>query len=326
MSVGDQHPTVPEIQAILDRLGDRIRRTPVWRWQGLPVSRRLGSETELLLKLELFQHAGSFKARGALNNVLALDEAALVRGVTAVSAGNHAIAVAWAARVVGTTAKVVMLEGANPARLEACRSLGAEIVMADFQSAFDCVQRIESEEGRAFIHPFESRGTVEGTATLGLELATQVEGLDAVVVPIGGGGLCAGVATAVKQVQPECRVIGVEPEGADTMHRSFSSGKPERIERSETIADSLAAPYSAPYTLALCRRFVDELVKVDDDQLREAMRWMFADAKLAVEPAAAAAAAAALGPLADRLRGQRVALVVCGTNIDVETLTRLLAT
>jgi threonine dehydratase len=198
------------------------------------------------------------------------------------------------------------------------------VIAGDVHAAFEEGERIEREEGRAFIHPFEGRGTVMGTATVGLELATQVADLDAVIVPIGGGGLCAGVSTAVKLLQPSCRVFGVEPVGADSMHRSFASGKPESIDRVRTIADSLGAPYALPYSFSLCRANVDELVKIDDAEIVAAMRLMFEDVKLAVEPAGAAAVAALRGPLAERLRGQRVGVVVCGTNIDAQTFSRYL--
>src|SRR5438105_4932072 len=154
---------------------------------------------------------------------------------------------------------------------------------------------------------------------LRLELCTQARDLDAVGIPIGGGGLCAGVAAAVKQISPRTLVFGVEPEGADTMHRSFASGKPERIDKVRTIADSLGAPYAAPYSFDLCRRYVDDLVKISDDEIRAAMLLLFRSAKLAVEPAGAAATAALCGPLRERLLGKRVALIVCGANIDRET-------
>jgi threonine dehydratase len=318
-------PTLEEIRAARASLGELVRETPVWRWRGRRLDAELGGETEVFLKLELFQYAGTFKPRGALINMQALAPEALERGVTAVSAGNHAMAVAYAARQLGTTAKVVMFKGANPARVEGCRAYGAEVtIAADVHAAFEEVQRIESEEGRSFIHPFEGKGTVLGTATVGLELATQVPGLDAVIVPIGGGGLCAGVSTAVKLVQPDCRVIGVEPEGADSMHRSFASGRPESIDAVHTIADSLGAPYALPYSFSLCRQNVDELVMIDDGEIVSAMRLMFEDAKLAVEPAGAAATAALRGPLAEQLRGKRVGVVVCGTNIDAETFSRYL--
>jgi threonine dehydratase len=313
-------PTLAAIRAARERLGDRVIETPVVRWRGQAIEALLGPETEVLLKLELFQYAGSFKPRGALTVMMSLDREALARGVTAFSAGNHAMAVGYAAQVLGTTAKVVMPKNANPARIEGSRAYGAAIeLVEDVHEALARVRAIEAEEGRAFVHPFEGPLTALGTATLGLELCTQAPGLDAVIVPIGGGGLCAGVATAVKAMEPRCLVLGVEPEGADSMHRSFASGKPEGIDRVRTIADSLGAPHAQPYSFGLCRRFVDELVMVDDDALRGAMRLLFQGAKLAVEPAGAAATAALVGPLRERLRGKRVGVIVCGSNIDPAT-------
>jgi threonine dehydratase len=310
-------PTLEAIHATRARLGDLIVETPVRLWQDLPLAEMVGAETRVFLKEELFQRTGSFKPRGALSVMLDLDPDALARGVTAVSAGNHAMAVGYAARVLGTTAKVVMPRTANPFRVQKCRDLGAEVVLVDdVHQAFARVEQIQREEGRSFVHPFEGPKTILGTATLGLELLEQAGPLDAVIVPIGGGGLCAGVAAAVKLVRPECQVFGVEPEGADSMHRSFAAGSPQSIDAVRTIADSLGAPHAAPMSFALCRRYVDELVLVDDDALRRAMLLLFASAKLAVEPAGAAATAALCGPLRERLRGKRVGLVVCGANID----------
>lgn len=315
-------PTLSAIRQTRERLKDLILETPVWRWQTDAITRSLGEETQVFLKLELLQHTGSFKPRGALAVMLDLERSALARGVCAVSAGNHAMAVGYAARVLGTSAKVVMMRNANPARIAGCQGYGAQIELAeDIKVAFARVREIEAEEGRSFVHPFEGPSTVLGTATLGLELCAQVPDLDAVIVPIGGGGLCAGVAAAVKLQQPRCRVFGVEPEGADSMHRSFAAGRPESIDRVRTIADSLGAPHAAPYTFALCRRHVDELVLVDDDALRRSMALLFQGAKLAVEPAGAAATAALVGPLRQRLRGRRVGIIVCGSNIDAATFT-----
>ena len=317
-------PTLDEIRAARERLGERVRRTPVWRMRGHRLHGLLGEATEVWLKLELFQYAGSFKARGALVNMMALSADELGRGVCAVSAGNHAMAVGYAAGVMGASAKVVMPKNANPARVAGCLAYGTEVVFVDdVHHAFAEVRRIERQEGRAFIHPFEGKNTILGTATVGLEMADDLPDLEAVVVPIGGGGLCAGVASAIKQALPRCRVFGVEPEGADTMHRSFSSGKPEAIDEVRTIADSLGAPHTEPYSFALCRKYVDELAMIDDNEIRRAMLLMFAEGKLAVEPAGAAALAALCGPLSDRLRGRRVGLVVCGANIDLATFTEL---
>lgn len=315
-------PSVSEIRATQEQLGALVRRTPVWEWRTGEVQRRLGTDTRAFLKLELFQYTGTFKARGALSNMLSLGKDELARGVTAVSAGNHAMAVGYAAEVLGTTGKVVMPRNANPARVNACRTLGAEVVLAEnVHEAFEEVKRIERTEGRTFIHPFDGALTARGTATLGLELAEQAPDLDAVIIPIGGGGLCAGVAAAMKQLQPDCVVYGVEPDGADTMHRSFAAGEPRSIEAVRTIADSLGAPHAAQYSFEVCHQCVDELVRVSDDDLCHAMAILFEELKLAVEPACAASTAALLGPLGNRLAGKRVALILCGSNIDIEGFT-----
>jgi len=313
-------PTLEAIRATRARLGERVLTTPVRLWQDGALSRLVGPETRVFLKEELFQRTGSFKPRGALAVMQDLSPGELGRGVTAVSAGNHAMAVGYAAAVLGTTAKVVMPRSANAFRVERCRELGATVELVDdVHQAFTRVREIEQAEGRTFVHPFEGPKTALGTATLGLELVEQAEGLDAVIVPIGGGGLCAGVASAVKLASPRTLVFGVEPEGADSMHRSFAAGSPQAIDAVRTIADSLGAPHAAPYSFGLCRRYVDDLVRVNDDELRRAMYLLFASAKLAVEPAGAAATAALCGPLVERLRGKRVGVVVCGANVDHAT-------
>jgi threonine dehydratase len=317
------HPSIDDIRAARKRLGQHVRDTPVWRWCGDAIDRAAGPDTQVFLKLELFQYTGTFKARGALLNAMALSESARERGVTAVSAGNHAIATAFAARSIGATAKVVMPNTANAARVALCRAYGAEVVLTDdVYAAFDEVKRIENEEGRTFIHPFEGELTVLGTATVGFELCNQIEKLDAVIVPIGGGGLIAGIACAVKLMQPACKVYGVEPEGADSMSRSFAAGSPQKLEHVDTIADSLAAPYALPYSFGVAQRFVDGIVTIPDEAMQRAMGLLFADMKLAVEPAGAAATAALCGPLRERLAGKRVGVIVCGSNIDLATFAR----
>jgi threonine dehydratase len=314
-------PTLDEIKETRRLVDPYIVETPVWRWRNRHIVDALGPETEVWLKLELFQHTGTFKPRGALRVMLDLDQAALEKGVTAVSAGNHAIAVGYAAQQLGSTAKVLMPHSADPVRVALCRAHEAEVILVqDVHEAFDRVHQIEAEEKRTFVHPFEGPLTALGTATVGLELCHQVPGLDAVIVPIGGGGLCAGIATAVKLIQPHCQVFGVEPEGADTMHRSFASGHPESIDRVRTIADSLGAPYAAPYSFSLCHHFVDELVLISDDDMRDAMLRIYQGVKLAVEPAGAAATAALVGPLREQLRGKRIGVIVCGSNISPTAL------
>jgi threonine dehydratase len=311
-------PDINEIRALREQLTEETAVTPVLRCAA--IEKVLGGDSQVFAKLEFLQRTGTFKARGALATLHDLTDEQLERGVTAVSAGNHAIAVAYAARAVGTTAKVVMVSSANPFRVESCRSFGGEVVLADnVHDAFDVAERIQQEEGRYFVHPFEGRSIALGTGTVGLEICDQIEDFDTLVVPVGGGGLIGGVSNAVKQLRPDCQIIGVEPDGADSMHRSRAAGEPRSIERVTTIADSLGAPFAMPYSFALTERNVDRLAKVSDDELRRTMGFLFRAMKLAVEPACAASTAALLGPLRDELRGKRVVLLMCGSNIDWHT-------
>lgn len=320
-------PSRAEIEATYASIRDAIVQTPLWRWQDpRPPLDPACAPGELWLKLELFQRSGTFKYRAALATAQALSPEQKKCGLTAVSAGNHAVAVSLAAREIGAHAKVVMLAHSNAARVTACRQLGAEVLLApDVAQAFTWVERIQNEEGRYFIHPFEGPAVARGTGTLGLELHRQCPDLDAVICPIGGGGLIAGLANALAWLDPKIAVYGVEPQGADTMRRSLRAGSPQGIDRVETIADSLGAPYAAPYSFSLCQRFVREVVTVHDDEMRAAMRLLLEQAHLAVEPAGAAATAALLGPLRAKLKGARVAVIVCGSNIDAERYLDLLA-
>jgi threonine dehydratase len=317
--------TLAEIRGARALLGERVLVTPVRPLEGPAVEAALASGTRAVLKLELFQHTGSFKARGALVNALALDAGQRARGICAISAGNHAIAAAFAARAVGASAKVVMKTGANAFRVAECRRYGGEIVFEpDFHAAFRRVEEIRDREGRTLVHPFEGLRTAMGTGTLGLEFIEQVPDLEAVVIPVGGGGLAAGVATAIRLAQPDCRIYGVEPFGADTMFRSFAAGSPQSIEKIDTIADSLGAPYALPVSFALCRASIDEIVRVEDAEMVAAMRFLAEHARLAVEPAGAAATAALLGPLRERLAGRKVGLIVCGSNISADAYAHLI--
>jgi threonine dehydratase len=219
-----------------------------------------------------------------------------------------------------------MPQSANPFRVGLCHRYGAEVVLvADVAQAFERVRQIQEEEGRTFIHPFEGPRTMLGPATLGLELMNQAGALDAVIIPVGGGGLAAGVAAAIKQIQPGCQVIGVEPTGADTMYRSLQAGSPQSLDKVRTIADSLGAPHAEPYSFEVARRTIDEVVLIEDDDMRRGLALLFRSMKLAVEPAGAAATAALCGPLRGRLTGKRIALVVCGANLDAATFSRELA-
>ena len=240
-------PGLAEIEAAAQKLKGRIVETPVVPLVAEALKTHLPEGAEVTGKLELFQHAGSFKARGALLNILDFSDAEAARGATAVSAGNHALAVSWAARQRSVSAKVVMMKSADPVRVAGCRALGAEVVLADdIHGAFDAVDRIVEKEGRRFVHPFENPLTILGTATCGREAALQMPDLDVMVIPVGGGGLIAGMARAMKLLQPTCRIIGVEPSGADSLARSFAAGSPQTLDKVDTIADSLGAPMALP--------------------------------------------------------------------------------
>ncbi len=322
-----QVPTIRAIRANRERLGDLVVTTPIRRLVDDAVAIAVGPTTEVWLKEELFQRTGSFKPRGALSVMLDLDSDALARGVTGVSAGNHAISLGYSARILGTTAKVVMPKTANAFRVQMCRELGVTVELAEnVTEAFARVKEIEATEGRTFVHPYEGPRTALGTASIGVEFIDQTREagakLDAVIVAAGGGGLTGGVACAVKQMSPGTAVYVVEPEGADTMYRSFKEGSPQSLDAVRTIADSLGAPRCEPYSFALNRHFVDEVVLVNDDQIRDAMRLLFRSAKLVVEPAGAAALAALMYPLRARLEGRTVGLVVCGANIDAASFAR----
>ena len=321
----DPHPTptAERLAEVAASLAPHVLRTPTVAWPATAATPSPVGDG-LRVKLELLQRTGSFKARGALNVVANAPERE--NGAVAFSAGNHAIAACWAGAKLGVDVTVAMPASANPARVARVRALGGRIVFGEtVDELVGIVERLRAEQGRFLVHPFEGPLTVEGTATVGLELLADAPSLDAVVVPVGGGGLIAGVASAVHRAAPGCRVYGVEPVGADGMRRSLERGAPlERVAVS-TIADSLGAPLHLPHTFALVERHVEEIVTVTDDEMRRAMRGFFDALKLAVEPACAAGLAALAGPLRDGLRGARVGLVACGSNIDVESWARLVA-
>lgn len=316
--------TLDAMTARHEELRGAILRTPVVPLNSPLVERALvGGRVHL--KLECFQHTGTFKARGALSVAGTIPEGRRAAGITAASAGNHAIAAAWAARRYGLCAKVVMQSGANPFRVARARAEQAEVILKDGGVAtFDEAERLMHEEGRTFIHPFEGIDTSLGSAGVGLELLQDVPDLEAVVVAVGGGGLISGIAAAVKAINPACKVYGVEPVGANSMSRSLAAGEPVTLDKVETIADSLAPPMALPFGHALCEAYVDDIVTVGDDDTCAGMVVLQQEAKLAVEPAAGTAMAGLLSPLRDRLKGRRVGLVVCGANIDAAGYGRLL--
>jgi threonine dehydratase len=316
--------TIPldAIRAAARRLEPHLYRTPVLS------ARALGDRAgvSLVLKAESLQKTGSFKPRGALNIVLALPEAQRARGLITVSAGNHAQAVAWAARVVGVSCHVVMPADAPRSKLDAVRGYGATVVEhADRATLFERLREEEARTGAAFVHPFDDPAGLAGAGTLGLELMEQAPGLDAVVVPIGGGGLMAGVACAVKALEPRCRVIGVELAEGPGMTPALAAGKPVPVSRPRTLADGLSPPFVGALPLEVARLFVDEIVLVQEADIAEAMRALFERARLVAEGSGAAATAALLAGRVRLKKNANVAAIVSGGNVDPERFAALYA-
>ena len=306
-------PNLADIRAAHARVAPRIHRTP------LLSATRLGARAGVTLyhKCESLQKTGSFKVRGALNNVSQLDAAARRRGVITVSAGNHAQALAWAARDAAVRCTVVMPTTASQMKVEASRGYGADVVLhgASGIEAFAHAHELAKERDLTFVHPFDDSAVIAGQGTVGLEILEQLQDVDDVIVPIGGGGLIAGVATAIKESRPSVRVFGVEPTGAAVMRKSLDAGRPVRLESMKTIADGLAAPMAGDVTYPIVKHYVDDVVLVTDDEIMQAMREILFSAKLLAEGGGAAATAAILsGKL--KLDGRRVVAVLSGGNVD----------
>ena len=313
--------TLDDLLAARERIAPYIHRTP------LLSSKTLGglSGTDLWLKAENLQRTGSFKIRGALNSVLQLTPEQRARGIIAFSAGNHGQGVAQAAALVGARCVIFAPETAPALKVAAMRGYGAEVrfapSMAEIEARMDAYR---VERGLHYIHPFGDHATIAGQGTLGLELFEDQPGLDAVITGVGGGGLLAGIAVAARAVRPTVRVIGVEPEGAPTVYAALRAGGPVPLPRIATLADGLAAARTAPLTLRVISRLVDDVVLVSEEQIREALIVVLQRTKLLCEPAGVAGVAALLAHAAGVAPGARVAAVLSGGNIDLTTLKRLL--
>lgn len=279
----------------------------------------------LHLKLENLQRTGSFKERGALNKLLTLSETERKRGVIAASAGNHAQGVAFHATQRGIRAQIVMPLATPLVKVAATRAYGAEVILhgATYDEACDEAMRRRVEEGRTFIHPFDDPEVICGQGTIGLELLEQVPDIEAVVVPIGGGGLISGIACALKETNPKIRVVGVEPERLPSMLRARIAGSPVTISSEATIADGIAVRRAGDITLPLVTRYVDEIVTVDDEEIASAILMLLEQEKTLAEGAGAAALAAVVQSKTN-LRHRRTVVLVCGGNIDVTLLAKII--
>jgi threonine dehydratase len=311
-----------DIRNAASRINGKVLRTP------LLSSRTLGERVgvSLHLKCECFQKTGSFKARGALNKVLSLSGDERKRGLITVSAGNHAQAVAWAAQQVGAACAVVMPTDAPRSKIEAVRSYGAEVVLHDDRATlFDRLNEEQTCRGSLFVHPFDDATVLAGAGTAGLEAVEDLPDVGTVVVPVGGGGLMGGVASAVKGLKPKARVVAVELEEGPGLGPALEAGKPVTVKRpANTLADGMTPPFVGELPLAIAREAVDDVVTVSETEMVETMRLLMTRAKLYVEAAGAAATAALLFGKVSVTAGSRVVTLVSGGNMDIGTLCAIL--
>jgi threonine dehydratase len=303
-----------DVRSARKTIGSHLHRTPVFS------SATLGPG--VYLKAELFQRTGSFKPRGVLNKLRSLKDEERARGVIAASAGNHAQALAYCARLEGLDALLVMWSSASQAKIEATQAYGAEVDLeaAGPETVFERMSRLQEETGRTLVHPFDDPFVIAGQGTVGLEIAEDVPDVDVVLVPVGGGGLVAGIATAL----PNTRVVAVEPSNSTALTAGLAAGKPTPV-APRSIADGLNAPFAGELPIEIAKQRGLEVVLVDDGEIEEAMRFLYQRAKLACEPAGAAAVAALRTGKVELRRGQTAVAVVTGGNVSSETAAAILA-
>ena len=323
--------SLDEILAAADRVRPHVHRTPVLssataaRFLERATGTRI-ADGRLYLKAEHLQKTGSFKARGMTNRIATLGDDQRARGAITLSAGNAGQAYAWAGRQAGVPITVVMPATANPTKVAACRGYGAEVVLEGEHvgEAILALERVRDERGLTYVHPFDDAAVIAGHGSAGLELLEDLPDVDVVVVGIGGGGLISGIATAVRERRPATRVYGVEPRDAAAMSVAFEAGSPVTI-APRTVADGLAAPFAGELTLPICRRYLEDIVILDDVEILSGVRFAAERTKQVLEPAGAAALAAVLHGRVPIRDGERVAVVASGGNVDVGRLGELLA-
>ena len=314
--------TLADIEAARERVRDAVYYSPCAH------SRTLSGLTgqEIYLKLENLQMTGAFKERGALNRISLLTPGQAARGVIAASAGNHAQGVAYHATRRGIRATIVMPEPTPMVKVTATRGFGANVVLhgANYDEAYAEARRRCDADGSTFIHPFDDADVIAGQGTIGLELLEQVDGLEAVVVPIGGGGLIGGIGCAVKSLRPSVRVVGVQTARLPSMQAARTAGRPVTIDAATTIGDGIAVRRAGEKTFPLIERYVDEIVTVEEDEIAAAILMLLEREKTLAEGAGAAALAALLQHRTSLPKGMRTAVLVCGGNIDVTLLSRII--
>lgn len=286
---------------------------------------KLCPSADLYLKTENLQVTGSFKVRGAYYKMTRLSDEEKARGVIACSAGNHAQGVALAAKKNGIKAVICLPDGAPISKVEATKSYGAEVCLVEgvYDDAYNRALQLRDEKGYTFIHPFDDEDVIAGQGTIALELVEQISDLDAVLVPIGGGGLISGIAYTIKTINPKIKVYGVQAAGAPSMKNSVADGKIEELPSVSTIADGIAVKKPGENTYELCQKYVDEIVTVSDDEISAAILALMEQHKLVTEGAGAVSVAAAMFSKVD-LKGKKAVCVLSGGNIDVTILSRVI--
>jgi threonine dehydratase len=314
--------SIDDVERAARTIAGRVHRTPLLG--SATLSERLGASAHL--KAELFQRTGSFKVRGALNRIAELTDDERARGVISISAGNHAQALAWAAREEGLDALIVMWQGADALKVAATRGYGAAIDQEapDPTQAFDRLEELIEETGRTLVHPFNDEAVIAGQGTLALEFLDDLPDVDLVLVPVGGGGLVSGIATAVAARRPGARIIAVEPEGSAALHAGLAAGHSVPV-TPESAANALSAPFAGERSLEICSRLGVESVLVTEEELAEAFRWLYARAKLACELGASASTAALLSGKVRAEPGETVVAVVSGGNVAPQEAAAILA-
>jgi threonine dehydratase len=320
--VSDPLLTLADVEEARRTIRGRLHRTPTF--SAATLGELVGAR--VFLKAELFQKTGSFKPRGVLNKLAALTSEEKQRGVISISAGNHAQALAYAAAEEGIDALVVMWQTASPLKIEAARGYGATIdtESPDIPGAFERLEELIESTGRTLVHPYDDPVVMAGQGTVGLEILEDVPGADVVLVQVGGGGLVSGIATAVKGLRPQARVVAVEPERSRALHESLKAGEPVQVE-AKSIADGLNGPYAGANCVHVCTELGVESVLVSEDSLKEAFGFLYTRAKLACELAGAATTAALIEGKVGLEPGQTVVAVVSGGNVATETAVAILA-
>jgi threonine dehydratase len=306
-------------------LQGKIVNTPTLELNEDDLREILPDNSEVSIKLELFQQTGSFKARGVAIGLETLEKDKKAQGIVTVTGGNHGIATAWGASQYGISAKIIMPKTADPFRIDKCKNLGAEVILAEnVDDAFRRLDEIEKEENRFVLHPFNQENMIIGSATCCAEILDQMGDIDILIIPIGGGGLIGGMAHYLDQINSSVELLGVEPVGADSFTKSLEKKSAVRINKVDTIADSLGAPMAMDFSFNIAKKRVSQVERVTDDEIRDAMITMRDRLGFIVEPACATSLAGLQERYKKKCEGKKVGIIACGSNISFDRYNEIL--